>query len=156
AAISASFILYCVLKHPDVYARVMPEIDALFAGGAPPNWERMSTMTAFRGAVMEALRCYPVVALLPRTAACDFEFLGYQVRKGEQLFIGVTTTHFDPQLYRDPQAFDIDRYGPPREEHKASGAYAPFGLGPHRCLGGNMGELQSMIVVATMLHRLRM
>jgi cytochrome P450 len=155
AAIMASFIVYAILKHPAVYARVMPEIDALFAGGAP-SWERMSGMTAFRGAVMEAIRLYPVVGLLPRDANLDFEFLGHQIKKGQQLFIGITATHFDPTLYRDPQVFDIDRYAPPREEHKAPGAYAPFGLGAHRCLGGNMGELQSMIVVATLLHRLRL
>jgi cytochrome P450 len=155
AAIMASFILYAILKHPAVYARVIVEIDALFAGGAP-TWERMSGMTAFRGAVMEAIRLYPVVGLLPRDANRDFEFLGYQIRKGQQLFLGITATHFDGRLYRDPHVFDIDRYAPPREEHKAPGAFAPFGLGAHRCLGGNMGELQSMIVVATLLHRLRL
>jgi cytochrome P450 len=153
AAIMASFISYAILKHRDVYARVMPEIDALFAGG-PPTWERMSQMTAFRGAVMETMRVFPVVALLPRDAALDFEFLGRQIRKGQPLFIGITAAHLDPALYRDPERFDIDRYAPPREEHKAPGAFAPFGLGAHRCLGGNMGELQAMIVVATLLHRL--
>jgi cytochrome P450 len=154
AAIMASFILYSILKHPTVYARVIEEIDQLFAGGAP-TWERLSQMTAFRGATMEAMRMYPVVGLLPREAAIDFAFLGHQVRKGEQLFLGVTAPHFDTRFYRDPDVFDIDRYAPPREEHKAAGAFAPFGLGPHRCLGGNMGELQSMIVVATLLHRRR-
>jgi cytochrome P450 len=155
AAIMASFILYSILKHPTVYARVMPEIDQLFSEGVL-TWEQMSKMTAFRGAVMEAIRLYPVVALLPRDANLDFEFLGHQIRKGEQLFIGITAPHFDPHIYREPFAFDIDRYALPREEHKAPGAYAPFGLGAHRCLGGNMGELQSMIVVATLLHRLRL
>jgi cytochrome P450 len=153
AAIMASFILYGIVKHPDVKRRVTEEVDALFAGGAP-TWERMAKMTAFRGACMEAMRLFPVVGLLPRDAARDFEFAGYQIRKGELLFLGVTTTHFDPRFYRDPERFDIDRFAPPRDEHKPPGAFAPFGLGAHKCLGGNMGELQAMIVVATMLHRL--
>lgn len=155
AAITASFILYAILKHPNVYARVMPEIEQLFADGQP-SWERMSQMTAFRGAVMETMRVYPVVGLLPRQANRDFEFLGRQIRKGQSLFIGITATHFDERLFARPDSFDIDRYAPPREEHKTAGAYAPLGLGAHRCLGGNMGELQSMIVVATLLHRLRL
>jgi cytochrome P450 len=152
AAIIASFILYAILKHPHVLARVMPEIDALFEG--PITWERMSTMTAYRGAVMEALRMFPVVGHLPRDAARDFEFAGSQIRRGDPLFIGVTAPHFDPSVYAEPGTFDIDRFAPPRSEHKRPGAFAPFGLGAHKCLGANMGELQSMIVVATILHRL--
>jgi cytochrome P450 len=155
AAIIASFILYSILRHPRVLARVMPEIDALFADGAP-TWESLAGATAFRGACMEAMRVYPVVGLLPRDAGVDFEFMGYQIRKGERLFLGITATHFDPRFYVSPEVFDIDRYAPPREEHKAAGAYAPLGLGPHKCLGGNMGELQAMIVVAAMLHRLEL
>ncbi|HEY2512680.1 MAG TPA: cytochrome P450 [Polyangiaceae bacterium] len=155
AAIIASFILYAVLKHPAVHRRVLEEIDQAFADG-PPTWERMTKMTAFRGACMEAMRMYPVVGLLPRDAAQDFEFAGYQVRKGDRLFLGITATHFDRRFYREPMLFDIDRYAPPREEHKPPGAFAPFGLGAHKCLGGNMGELQSMIVVATLLHRLEL
>jgi cytochrome P450 len=152
AAILASFILYAILKHPDVHRRVMTEIDALFGGAM--TWERVSGMTAFRGACLEAIRMYPVVGLLPRDAAQDFEFAGYQIEKGDRLFLGITAMHYDPRVYRDPTRFDIDRYAPPREEHKAPGAFAPYGLGAHKCLGANMGELQAMIVVATILHRL--
>jgi cytochrome P450 len=155
AAIIASFILYGILKHRDVHARVVAEVDAFFAGGAP-TWERLSQLRAFRGACMEAMRLWPVAALLPRDAACDFEFCGRQVRKGEPIFVGIAVTHFDPRYYRDPEAFDVDRFAPPREEHKPAGAFAPFGLGPHKCLGANLGELQAMVVVATMLHRLEL
>src|SRR5262249_44366003 len=42
---------------------------------------------------------------------------------------------------------------PPRNEHKAAGAFAPIGLGAHRCLGGNMGELLAMTVVARLLRQ---
>jgi cytochrome P450 len=155
AAVMASFILYCVLRHRWVYDRIMPEVDGLFADG-PPTWEKLAAARAFRGACMEAMRVYPVAGLLPRDAACDFEFAGYQIRKGDRLFIGTTAAHFDSRYYKDPEAFDIDRYAPPREEHKPPGAFAPFGLGAHRCLGGNMGELQAMIVVATLLQRLEL
>lgn len=153
AAIVASFILYGILAHADVHRRVQPEIDELFARG-PITWERLAAMTAFRGACLEALRMYPTVALIPRDAARDFEFAGRQIRRGEHLFLAATATHFDPRVFAAPERFDIDRYAPPRSEHKVANAFAPFGLGPHRCLGGNLGELQAMIVAATILHRL--
>ena len=91
---------------------------------------------------------FPVVGLLPRDAAIDFEFAGHQIKKGDRLFLACTATHFDPALFPEPERFDLDRYAAPRSEHKTPAAYAPFGLGPHRCLGGNMGELQAMVVAA--------
>jgi cytochrome P450 len=154
AAVTAAFILYGVLKHPQVYARVIEDVDAFFAG--PPTWERLSQAMALRGAAMEALRLWPVAALVPRNAACDFEFAGKQVRKGDPLFVLTAAAHFNPRYYRDPERFDIDRYAPPREEHKPAGAFAPFGLGPHKCLGANLGELQATIIAATLLHRFRL
>lgn len=155
AAIIATFILYGILRHRAVYDRVMVEIDDAFAQG-PLTWERIASMTAFRGAAMEALRLFPVVGLLPRDAVIDFEFMGHQIHRGEQLFLGITATHFDERYFPDPLAFDIERYSPPRNEHKKGNVYAPFGLGAHKCLGGNMGELQAMVVAATMLHRLQL
>ena len=53
----------------------------------------------------------------------------------------------------EPERFDIDRFSAARAEHKQPGAYAPFGLGPHRCLGAGMGELQTMIVMGRLLER---
>jgi cytochrome P450 len=93
---------------------------------------------------------------LPRDVVKDFEFGGYQVREGDEVFVAATATHYNSTFYKDPEKFDIDRFSPPRNEHKAAGAYAPFGIGAHRCLGADMGELQSMIVVATMLRYLKL
>ena len=52
----------------------------------------------------------------------------------------------------DPDRFDIDRYAPPREEHKTTGAYVPFGLGTHRCLGSRLVELQMAVNLLLIAH----
>ena len=56
------------------------------------------------------------------------------------------------RFYADPYKFDITRFSEPRLEHKKRGVFAPFGSGPHTCLGAGLAEVQIMLVIATLLH----
>jgi cytochrome P450 len=101
---------------------------------------------------LETLRRYPTTPATQRTVTAPFEFAGYRVEAGTRLFIGTTVPHFDERYHPDPYRFDIDRYRPPRNEHRIPGAYAPYGLGPHTCLGAGMAEAQIMLTVAALFH----
>ena len=92
---------------------------------------------------------------MDRTAVRTFEFAGYRVEQGQRIFLASTVAHFLPELFADPLKFDITRYDEPRKEHKQRGAYAPFGIGTHLCLGAGAAEMQIMLVIATLLHTLR-
>ena len=58
--------------------------------------------------------------------------------------------------FRDADNFDIDRYAPPREEHKQAHVYAPFGLGTHTCLGSRWTELQMVVNLLMIAHHLEL
>ncbi len=150
-----SAILYATLKHPEVYARVIEEVDRVFAAG-PPTSEALGQMPALHGTVMEALRMYPIAVAAMRNATRDFVFAGHQVLADEPVYIAVTVCHFLPEFFVEPTRFDIDRFHPPRNEHRQRGAFAPFSLGEHTCLGAGMAEVQMMLTMATLFHRLRM
>ena len=60
--------------------------------------------------------------------------------------------HFDERYHPDPNRFDIDRYVAPRNEHRIAGAYAPYGMGTHTCLGAGLAEAQIMLTVASLFH----
>ena len=53
--------------------------------------------------------------------------------------------------FPDPFSFDIDRYLPPRNEHKTPG-YAPYGLGPHTCLGTRWMSLHMAVNLLIIAH----
>ena len=140
AAVVCSFMFYELLRQPDLRARVTAEADALFAEGTP-------TVGALRGldvihrAAMETMRLYPVSpALLPRTVSNSFEFAGYRIPAGERVLLPYSMPLRMPEYFPDPQRFDIDRYTAERAEHRQPGAYLPFGVGTHSCLGGRLAE----------------
>ena len=148
---TCAFMLYALLRHPDVLAKVREEADALLSGDVPPE-QALREMDAMHRAAMETMRMYPVTPLLVRTAANSFEFAGHRIPAGERVMIATAVPHYLPEFFPEPERFDIDRYGPARAEHKQPYVYAPFGLGPHRCLGNGFAEVQIATTMATVLH----
>ena len=148
---TSAFMLYALLRNPDVLAKVREEADALLNGDMPAE-QALREMDATHRAAMETMRMYPVTPMLIRTAANSFEFAGHRIPAGERLIIATAVPHYLPEYFPEPERFDIDRYTPERAEHKQPYVYAPFGLGPHRCLGNGFAEVQIAATMATILH----
>ncbi|HEX6554830.1 MAG TPA: cytochrome P450 [Ktedonobacteraceae bacterium] len=148
---TCSFMIYALLDHPDVLKRVLDEVDAAFSQG-PLTWEQLKNMTALHGAAIETLRRYPVANGHMATVAKRLTLAGYRLEPGDDIFVAMTVPHFLPELYPEPEKFDIDRFHAPRNEHRQHGAYAPFGLGDHTCLGAGIAEIQLMVTIATIFH----
>ncbi len=149
---AASFMLYMLLKRPDLLEPVREEADRLFADGTPTP-EGLQNMPVTQRVILETLRLYPIVPIQPRTAVNTFNFGGYWIPAGTEVWLAMTVPHHLPEIYRDPDEFDIDRFTPERREHSQPGVFAPFGLGMHSCLGQGAAQIQMALLVATILHR---
>ena len=148
---TCSFLLYDVLKQPALLARIREEVDAHMAGDGL-DAATLRKLDVTRRTVMESNRLRPVAPTILRTAMNTFEFAGYRIPAGENVYVASGTTHFLPEHFPNPERFDIDRYGPERAEHKQPFAYAPFGLGRHKCLGAPMAEPLAMLALATIVR----
>jgi CRP-like cAMP-binding protein/cytochrome P450 len=144
-------LLYGLLKNPAVREQVVAEVDAAFAAG-PPSMATLQQMPLLRRATKESFRLYPIALTIPRVVAEPFEFEGCRVDAGTTLLVATTVCHFLPECFPDPDTFDPSRYTEPRNEHLKAGAFAPFGLGAHPCLGAGLVEVLIMATVATLLH----
>ncbi len=154
AASTAAFLAYALLKHPHLMEMLRPEMENLFEDGVPTP-QKMREVDILHRVVLETLRRYPIAPAVQRTVIKPFEFAGHRVEAGGRIFIGTTVAHFIPELHPDPYRFDIDRYLPERNEHRIPGAFAPFSLGAHTCLGAGLAEIQIMLTIATLLHGAR-
>ena len=150
SAISAC-MLYELLRHPDLLARVTAEADALFGRGTPAPGDLRGLDVTHRVA-LETMRVYPLGAAVPRVVANSFEFAGYAVPAGERVLIGIALPHRMAEYFPDPDRFDIDRYTAERAEHRRPGVYTPFSAGAHSCLGRGLAEALVMLNVAVIAH----
>lgn len=151
---TCSFMLYALLKQPALLARMQAECDHLFARGSPTP-DAIRELDVTHRVALETMRMYPVAPAAIRTAARAFEFAGHRIPIGETVLLGTTVPHYLPEVFPNPEVFDIDRYAPGRNEHRQAGALVPFGIGSHHCLGASLAEWQVMLTTATILHHSR-
>jgi cytochrome P450 len=145
------FLVYEVLRTPGLKQRIQAEADQLFAQGEV-GAKALRAAQDIQGAVLEVLRLYPVAFAMPRHAATDFEFQGHRIEKGQALLVFTSACHFLPDYFPEPERFDIDRYRDPRNEHARPNVFAPFGRGPHQCIGSGFASFQLASMLATLMH----
>ncbi len=95
--------------------------------------------------VPEVVRWQTPIAHMRRTALCDVEFGGKQIRKGDKIAMWYLSGNRDETVIDRPMDFIVDR---PRARHHLS-----FGFGIHRCLGNRLAELQLRVLWEEMLER---
>ena len=141
------FAVHAMVNQPNLYERIRREAESLFGNGRMPAVEdfNLESIDVTHRLFLESERMYPVIPWQLRTVmnACVID--GFEIPAGTRLLICQTASHYLRDLYEDPLKFDIDRYLPGREEHLAHGAYAPYGLGTHHCLGHKWVELQMAV-----------
>ncbi|MCB9665093.1 MAG: cytochrome P450 [Alphaproteobacteria bacterium] len=147
-------VLYQLVKHPEVLARVLPEIDRVL-GADEVTLESLGTMEVFKAAIKETLRLLPIAVAVQRTVCEPFTFGGYQFEVGDRIFFPISATHFLPEHFPDPERFDVDRFldgGPDVPRH----VYNPFGVGHHSCVARGLFESITLLTVGTILQRRRL
>ena len=147
-----AFALYAMASQPALYMRIRSEADALFADGDPEAAALdKSEIDVTNRFIMECLRMYPVVPASIRNVMNSCVVEGYELPVGGRIVIASTAPHYMEDVFPDPFKFDIDRYLPPRNEHRSPG-YAPYGLGTHTCLGYRWMELQLAVNLLMVAH----
>jgi cytochrome P450 len=95
-------------------------------------------------AVEESLRMFPAFAHFRRTATCDTELNGQQIKEGEKVVMWYAASNRDETRYEDPNRFDLRR----KADHQAFGAG-----GRHFCLGTALARLELRIMIEETLAR---
>ena len=78
----------------------------------------------------------------------------YEIPAGRMLASPLVVNNMLPGVYRDPDAFDPDRFAAGREEDRAAGelAYTSFGAGKHACMGEGYAYLQIKVILSHLLR----
>jgi cytochrome P450 family 103 len=95
-----------------------------------------------KGVVAEGLRYEPIVSGVPRVPLRDLEIDGYLVPAGTPIAVSLLSALRDPDVYADPDTFNIRREDHPRW-------HPIFGGGAHRCLGEALARAEMEETLAT-------
>lgn len=153
SSVTTAWAVLELLRHPVHYQRAVEEVDRVFAGGRAVSHAALRELVYLENVVKEALRLHPPLFMLVRVAQEDWQFAGYHVPKGTWVVVSPTVAHRIPEVFREPDLFDPDRFAPPRSEDKQDFAYIAFGGGRHKCLGNAFAILQIKAILALLLGR---
>jgi cytochrome P450 len=95
-------------------------------------------------AVEESLRMFPAFAHFRRTATCDTELHGQEIKAGDAVVMWYVSSNRDETRFEDPDRFDLHR----EDEHQAFGAG-----GRHFCLGTALARLELKIMIEETIKR---
>ncbi len=146
-----AFMMYEILRSPDLHRKLRTEADAVIAQGLR-SAEDVGELRLLRGVYLETLRFHPVSQGLPYVSKTDFEFQGRTVRGGELVVLSQLPMLFSDPPFVEPHRFDPERCMPPRNEHRKLGAFNPFGMAHRTCAAMGLVELMTLTMVATLLH----
>jgi len=109
----------------------------------------VDALTQTRAVVEEALRLYPPVIGITRTALRRTELAGCTIDRGTMVVISPYVLHRHRRLWRDPDLFDPTRFLP-GSTAPARYTYLPFGVGPRLCIGAAFALQEATLVAATL------
>ena len=150
-----SFMLYEILRDPQLYRRLKDEVDRAFVRGIC-NASDVAELRLLRGIFYETLRFHPVSQGMPYVAAEDFEFNGYRVEKGQMVVLSQLPMLFASPPFREPEKYDPERCMEPRNEHRKGGAFNPFGIHHRMCAAMGLVELMTITMVATLVREVEL
>ncbi|HET6971472.1 MAG TPA: cytochrome P450 [Phenylobacterium sp.] len=150
-ALSLTWSLYLLGLDPETTARVRAEV-AEVAGQASITHDHVERLVFTRQVVQEAMRLYPSLPLMTRMAGEGAEAGGVPIEAGTFVFIPIYALHRHRRLWRDPDAFDPDRFGPQESATRHRFAYLPFGGGPRVCIGQTFAMSEAIAILATLVR----
>jgi len=116
-------------------------------------------MDTLHNCIKETLRIHPPVAIFRRKVHKNFivqtkDGIEYEIHSGHTLVSPVIFNNNLPHIYKDPDVYDPDRFGPGREEDRVGGkfAYTSFSGGRHACKGESFAYLQIKVIWSYLLR----
>lgn len=151
-AITVSFMTYFLAKHPEWQEKVYQEISAFDFNNLQVRDLRDLELTGY--AMKETLRIHPPLVTVTRKLEQDMILDDVTLPKDAFVSVLFHCTHRDARVWDDPDKFDPLRFDKiRREEQRCPFAYAPFGAGPHHCIGYQFAEVQIKLIMSELLKR---
>lgn len=147
--------LHLLSTHPRVTAHLHEVLDQALESRTPTAQALLGVGYA-KQILEEALRIYPPIWVLSRTAKGHDRLGRYHIAPGSNLLLSPYATHRLPEYWRQPEQFDPDRFAGDSRAYRPQFAYFPFGGGPRQCIGRDLAMLEAQVILGAIMARYRL
>lgn len=149
-----TWTMFELLQNPAILAEAQAEQRTALRG-SELSFGDLKRLPYLDRVLREAERLHPPAPGGFRGVVEDFAYGGYRVPAGWTVMYSSVFTHHLPELWREPERFDPDRFAPPRDEGRKPFALVGFGGGPRVCVGLGFAQMQMRIVMSYLLRHAR-
>ncbi len=142
-----AWTLLLLSRHPEVAEHVAGETETSSASGLQ--------LPYVRAVAFEALRLFPPVWLMSRTAVDEVGVAGYRLPSGADFLVSPWVTHRQAAYYAQATAFCPERWLTGNAVHGSSRNYRfiAFGAGPRRCPGEHFAVNEITLAISAVCRR---
>lgn len=148
----AAWLIALLLQHPTYLKHVQAEITANVAHNAMIDASVLPKLEHIYWAIDETTRLRPSADTQLRTVESPITIGNYTIPAGWRLMVSAATSHFQAEVFQNPEQFDPFRYAPERNEGKNPFTIVGFGGGIHKCTGMNFAKNEMAIIAALLFQ----
>lgn len=140
-------------QNPQWIERLRAEQDRVLGDRTDLGLDDLRAMTELEWVIKETLRLYPPIIMVMRRMLQGFDFGGYHIPENSMVMASPAIAHRIGEVFKNPNRFEPDRFGPEREEdRKHPMSWISFGGGRHRCMGIVFAQLQLRAIWSHLLR----
>jgi cytochrome P450 len=150
-----SWAFHEIATHPEVENRLHDEVDRVLAGRSA-EYPDVSQLEYIKRVITETLRLRTQGLFLSKVTTTETQLGAYHIPAGISVLYSFHALNHNPAIHSDPERFDPDRWLPERAKVIPRGAFMPFGMGVHGCIGEQFSWAEMIISLATIAARWRL
>jgi len=153
-------LTFYLAAYPEVQEKLQDEIDELFDSkddGEELQAEDLTGMKYLDQVLKEGQRlgCFGMTA---RTCTKNWQIPGetFVIPKNTRVVIPIAGMHYDPEYWPEPTKFDPERFSNENKGKIESITFQIFGGGPRQCLGKNIFNVETKVLLCHLLRNFTM
>lgn len=142
------FFVMVMAKFPEAQHKAQEEIDQVIGSDRLPGLADRKNLPHVDDVVKEAYRWFPPGPMgLPHVTVEGDVYNGYTIPKGSILLPAVWWFFNDPEVYKNPEAFDPERYS----RNEPDPGTVAFGYGRRVCPGWHLADATVFLSITQLL-----
>jgi len=137
---------YLLSEHPDAYALMLTEIDAVTLP-PHPSFKDLELLPYTQAVIYEALRLYPPGWILSRRNINEDQLSSYTLPAGTDVMLAPYLIQRHPTYWDEPNEFKPERFLNQTKDPRDEWIYIPFAAGPRHCVGEHLALYEMMLHV---------
>lgn len=144
-------------QNPEEYEKLIEESLKIFSSDSSDEelLKQIIEAPVCSNILKETLRLCPPIWNLARMTKEDVFVDDKFIPKNSFVVVSPYATHRDPEIYKDPEKFNPDRWNNGFEKNLPLGAYFPFGEGSRKCIGDQFAMIEMKIILLCMSSQFR-